>query len=159
MLHTNHTEHMNFPPCRRPWHEILYMPTQNVSRLSFIYTELISFSLFVLCMLCVCTCVLDGPCAPCRCLWSLPRDFPDCGDGCREPRDLVAPLSCDWPHSCWHGDHFHHQRCVCMCVCQVSHVLSVYIWSMYMIWTIEEYLSNISLFLFVFFNSRKLLTW
>lgn len=57
-------------------------------------------------------CVSDGPCAPCRRLWSVPRDLPDCGDGGWKPRHMVAPLSCDWPYPCWHGDHFHHQRLV-----------------------------------------------
>lgn len=52
----------------------------------------------------------DRPSAPRRRLRALPWGFPDGGNGGRHSWNLVAALSRDGSHPCWHGDHFHHPR-------------------------------------------------
>jgi len=99
-------------------------------------------------------CALDGPRAPCRRLRSLPRDFPDRGDGRREPGDVAAPLSRHRPHLRRHGDHVHHRRCVCvLCKGHVCvDITAAWAW----IWTSTgEDLSDASLFSFFFFQFPK----
>lgn len=98
-----------------------------------------------------CACVVDGPCAPCRCVWSLPRDVPDCRNGGWKPWNLVTPLSCDWPHPCWHGDHFYHQRYVTGCVHVCLFPYWVQTWSCI---PLQDCLFNICL---IFFQLQKTL--